>query len=73
MKLDLDTKCPNCGQRMRLVHAAPKSQDLPELRTLRCYFCNEAITVAIAEPQPENDSPSSAGPNNSIIGRARLP
>jgi hypothetical protein len=51
MKVDPNTNCPNCGQLVRLVHALPKFGGLPELQSLRCYFCNEVTTVAVAERQ----------------------
>ena len=42
------TKCPKCGNPMSLVHAVPKFGGLPDLDSLRCYFCNEVLTVAAA-------------------------
>ena len=54
MKLNSDSDCPNCGHPMRLVHAVPKLGGLPALRSLRCYFCNEVATVAVAETHSDS-------------------
>jgi hypothetical protein len=39
--------CPNCNQQMRLIHSVPERGGLPELNSLRCYFCNEVVTCAV--------------------------
>jgi transposase-like protein len=51
MKHHPDTECPNCGNAMRLAHTVPKFGGLPELQSFRCFYCNEVLTVAIAEAQ----------------------
>jgi hypothetical protein len=60
MNLNSNTKCPNCGKLMRLVHALPKLGGLPELRSLRCYFCNEVATVAGADAGSDS-APTASG------------
>jgi hypothetical protein len=45
--------CSNCGQRMRLTHTTPKSHDLPEFQSWKCYFCNAVTTIAAPEFTPK--------------------
>jgi hypothetical protein len=42
-------ECATCGKRMRLTHAVPRSESLPELQSFKCYFCNEVVTKAAGE------------------------
>jgi hypothetical protein len=44
--------CTNCGNRVVFTHMVPKSKGLPELRSFRCYFCNEVVTKAAKEVVP---------------------
>jgi hypothetical protein len=43
-----DTKvaCPKCAHPMRLNYVVPKQTGLPELKSFRCFVCNEVVTKA---------------------------
>jgi hypothetical protein len=41
--------CPTCAQPMRVSHTVPKQVGLPELKSFRCFFCNEAVTKAVED------------------------
>jgi hypothetical protein len=38
--------CPNCTHPMRVAHIVPKQAGLPELKSFRCFFCNQVTTKA---------------------------
>jgi hypothetical protein len=52
--------CPNCGQLMRLTHNQPPHDGLPELRSYRCFVCNEVLTEAV-ENQTIGGAPGVGG------------
>jgi hypothetical protein len=41
--------CANCANEMRLQHTLPAFGGLPELRSYRCFFCNEVLTEAVED------------------------
>jgi hypothetical protein len=41
--------CPGCRNSMRLQHTLPALGGLPELRSYRCFFCNEVLTEVVED------------------------
>jgi transposase-like protein len=41
------TRCPNCGQLMKLARVTPRVGGLPELQTFECRPCGVALTDAV--------------------------
>jgi hypothetical protein len=37
---------------MRVAHIVPKQAGLPELKSFRCFVCNEVVTKAVEAERP---------------------
>jgi len=37
------SQCKNCGEKMRLVHALPRTDTLPAMQAFRCGACGETL------------------------------